>query len=197
MGKTQWHFGFALLGLWATLACSDSSSADASGAGPGTDGAPSSAQDLFSDPNVPSCTISSSVSDMRIRGTIDGQLVSVQQIPGTYFEQGRLYVPDGYLTDAGYKSRNDLDLGWSGKLGDGQLVELTGGSVYIPADQPRGDMTYCFAKGQLAVYAADPMNAGRLFKFRLRELAVNADCSGGPVTGELVGCIHRYNPDIP
>jgi len=163
----------------------------------GAGGASNAGQSLFSDPTVPACTISSAFSDMRLGGTISGQPVSTDQVPGTYFETGRIYVPDTYRTDAGYQLRNDLDLHWNGKLADGQIMELTGGSVYVPAGQPGGDKTYCFAKGELAVYAADPMNAGRLFKFRLDDLSLNADCSGGSIPGELVGCIHRYNPTLP
>lgn len=167
---------------------------DAGGSG-GQKGGPAG---LLDDPSIPQCTISSSTADLRVTGTLAGQPVNIQMIPTSNIQSGELDVLDSYLTDAGYQIRYDLSLKWSGSLTEGVVTPLTGGSVYVPENQPGGGQFYCFSEGEFAPVApAEQTGTGKLFKFRLRTFSANEDCSGGSVAGSLDGCMYRLNDYLP
>jgi hypothetical protein len=100
--------------------------------------------------------------------------------------------------DAGYYvTRTNVEFRWSGSLSPGAETPLDGGNFYMPADQPGGGKFYCFSSGAIAPSSDAAQNGtGRLFRFRMQVLTGNEDCSGGPVTGELTGCIHRLLPEF-
>ena len=152
---------------------------------------------LFGDPAIPTCNIGNS-SDMKVTGTISGQTVNMQQGPISNIATGDLQVLDSYLTDAGYQIRIDLEIKWTGSLAEGVVSNVIGGNVYITKGQPGAGLFYCFSQGEFGpVPKAEQTGVGKLFKFRLGTLQANEDCSGGPVSGELTGCIYRTNTYLP
>jgi hypothetical protein len=175
----------------------------ASGIGGGTTGGdaggPSDLPSLYTDPEIPTCQVGSAA-DLQIQGTIAGQAVAMQWIPTSNIAGGDLQVMNSVPTDTGYELRIDLELTWSGSLSEGTVTPLDGGSLYLREDQPGGGQFYCFSSGELGPLPASDQPAeggGKSFKFRVGSLALNADCSGGPVAGELVGCIYRLNSYLP
>jgi len=135
------------------------------------------------------------LADFELRGTIDGQPITIGQPVSSNITSGNLQV----LSVANGEVRTDLDLRWTGALSEGGVMNLAQGSLYVPAGQPGGDRFYCFAGGDFGpVPAAEqPSAEGKLFEFRLRQLSAGADCSGGQVAGDLKGCLFRTNTLLP